>query len=165
MFEEVARRSVARDNVTKVPGPVPTTPHRTYPLRSFLPCGACGLRMHGPERHGVAYYTCETARRHTTLVAAEHPKMVYVREDRAVARVIELLRTHLFGPRRREGLARALEETDPERDAHHDEAERLNSELAKLVVRIRRQVAHTGGRPDLRASVGVGLAACANWPP
>lgn len=54
--------------------------------------------MHGRERHGVAYYTWETARRHATLVAAEHPKMVYVREDRALARVIEFLQTHLFGP-------------------------------------------------------------------
>jgi site-specific DNA recombinase len=142
MFEEAARRSVARDNVTKAANTRADYPPRTYLLRSFLRCGACGLRMHGRERHGVAYYTCETARRHATLVAAEHPKMVYVREDRAVARVIEFLQTHLFGPGRREGLARALEETDPERDAHHDEAERLNSELAELVVRIRRQVAH-----------------------
>jgi hypothetical protein len=32
--------------------------------------------------------------------------MVYVREDRAVERAIEFLQTHLFGPGRREGLAR-----------------------------------------------------------
>ena len=61
---------------------------------------------------------------------------------RTAQRVIEFLQTHLFGPGRREGLARALEETDPERDAHHDEAERLKSELAELAVRIRRQVSH-----------------------
>jgi hypothetical protein len=109
---------------------------------TFLRCGACGLRMHGRERHGVSYYVCETARRQATLVAAEHPKVIYVREDRAVARVIEFLQTHLFGPGRREGLARALEETDPERHEHHDEAERLKSELAELAARIRRQVSH-----------------------
>jgi hypothetical protein len=62
----------------------------------------------------------------------------------AVARVIEFLQAHLFGPGRREGLARALEETDPEREAHHDEAERLKSELAQLAGRIRRQVSHLG---------------------
>jgi hypothetical protein len=73
--------------------------------------------------------------------------MVYLREDRAAARVIEFLQTHLSGPGRREGLARALEETDPERDAHHDEAERLKSELAELAVRIRRQVSHLEGSP------------------
>jgi site-specific DNA recombinase len=142
MFEEAARRSVTRDNVMKAAAARADYAPRTYLLRSFLRCGACGLRMHGRERHGVSYYVCETARRQATLVAAEHPKMIYVREDRAVARVIEFLQTHLFGPGRREGLARALEETDPERDGHHDEAERLKSELVELAARIRRQVSH-----------------------
>ena len=142
MFEEAARRSVSRDNVVKAAAARADYAPRTYLLRSFLRCGACGLRMHGRERHGVSYYVCETARRQVTLVSAEHPKMIYVREDRAVGRVIEFLGTHLFGPGRREGLARALEETDPERDAHHDEAEQLKSELAELAARIRRQVSH-----------------------
>jgi hypothetical protein len=142
MFEEAARRSVSRDNVVKASRTRADYAPRTYLLRSFLRCGACGLPMHGRERHGVTYYVCETTRRQTTLVAPEHPKMIYVREDRAVARVMEFLQTHLFGPGRREGLARALEETDPERDSHHDEAERLKSELAELAVRIRRQVSH-----------------------
>jgi hypothetical protein len=53
--------------------------------------------MHGRQRHGVAYYGCETARRQATLVAPEHPKMVYVREDRVAEPVIEFLQTHLFG--------------------------------------------------------------------
>jgi hypothetical protein len=70
------------------------------------------------------------------------PSETYLREDHAVARVIEFLQTHLFGPGRRKGLARALEETDPERDGHHDEAERLKSELTELAARIRRQVSH-----------------------
>ena len=142
MFEEAARRSVSRDNVVKAAAARADYAPRTYLLRSFLRCGACGLRMHGRERHGVSYYVCETARRQVTFVSAEHPKMIYVREDRAVGRVIEFLGTHLFGPGRREGLARALEETDPERDAHHDEAEQLKSELAELAAPIRRQVSH-----------------------
>ena len=142
MFEEAARRSVSRDNVVKAAAARADYAPRTYLLRSFLRCGACGLRMHGRERHGVSYYVCETARRQATLVAPEHPKMIYLREDRAVARVIEFLQTHLFGPGRREGLARAMEENDPERDGHHDEAERLKSELVELAARIRRQVSH-----------------------
>jgi site-specific DNA recombinase len=142
MFEEAARRSVSRDNVVKATRARADYAPRTYLLRSFLRCGACGLRMHGRERHGVSYYACETTRRQAALVAPDHPRMVYVREDRAVARVIEFLQAHLFGPGRREGLALALEETDPEREAHHDEAERLKSELAQLAVRIRRQVSH-----------------------
>jgi hypothetical protein len=142
MFEEAARRSVSRDNVVKAAAAHADFAPRTYLLRSFLRCGACGLRMHGRERLGVIYYTCQASRRQATLVAPEHPRMVYVREDRAVARVIEFLQAHLFGPGRREGLARALEETDPEREGHHDEAERLKSELSELAVRIRRQVSH-----------------------
>jgi site-specific DNA recombinase len=142
MFEEAARRSVSRDNVVKAAKARSDFKPRTYLLRSFLRCGACGLRMHGRERHGVSYYACETSRRQAPLVAPEHPKMVYVREDRAVERVIEFLQTHLFGPGRREGLARALEDSDPERDLHQDEAERLRSELADLTVRIRRQMSH-----------------------
>jgi len=103
MFEEAARRSVARDNVVKAARARADYAPRTYLLRSFLRCGACGLRMHGRERHGVSYYACETTRRQATLVGPDHPMMVYVREDRAVARVIEFLQTHLFGPGRREG--------------------------------------------------------------
>jgi hypothetical protein len=98
--------------------------------------------MHGRERLGVIYYTCQASRRQATLVEPDHPRMVYVREDRAAERAIEFLQTYLFGPGRREGLARALEETDPERDTHRDETERLQSELAELAVRIRRQVSH-----------------------
>jgi hypothetical protein len=142
MFEKAARRSVARDNVVKAARTRLDYTPRTYLLRSFLRCGACGLRMHGRARHGVSYYACETARRHAPLVAPEHPRMVYVREDRAAERVIEFLQTHLFGPGRRERLARALEETDPERDAHRDDADRIRPELAELAVRIRRQISH-----------------------
>jgi site-specific DNA recombinase len=142
MFEEALRRAVSRDNVVKASAARADYAPRTYLLRSFLRCGACGLRMHGRERLGVIYYTCQASRRQATLVSPDHPRMVYVREDRAVARVVEFLQTHLFGPGRREGLARALEETDPERDGHHDEAERLRSELAEVAVRIRRQVSH-----------------------
>lgn len=98
--------------------------------------------MHRRERHGVAYYACETARRQATLVAPEHPKMVYVREDRAAEQVIEFLQTHLFGPGRREGLARALDESHPEREARRDEVERIRSELAEVALRIRRQLSH-----------------------
>jgi Recombinase zinc beta ribbon domain len=76
MFEEAARRSVSRDNITKAAAARADYAPRTYLLRSFLRCGACGLRMHGRERHGVSYYVCETARRQATLVAAEHPKMI-----------------------------------------------------------------------------------------
>ena len=68
---------------------------------------------------------------------------------------LEFLQTHLFGPGRREGLARALEETDPERDGHYEEAERLRSELAELAVRIRRQVSHLEA-PEAAADAAAG---------
>jgi hypothetical protein len=75
MFEEAARRSVSRDNVVKAAKARSDFKPRTYLLRSFLRCGACGLRMHGRERHGVSYYACETSRRQAPLVAPEHPRL------------------------------------------------------------------------------------------
>jgi hypothetical protein len=72
MFEEAARRSVSRDNVVKAAATRADYTPRTYMLRSFLRCEACGLRMHGRDCHGVSNYVCETARRQATLVAPEH---------------------------------------------------------------------------------------------
>jgi hypothetical protein len=76
------------------------------------------------------------------LVVPEHPKMVYVREDSVAEAVIEFLQTHLFGQGRREGLARALDESHPERDAHKEAVERIRSELAEVALILRRQVSH-----------------------
>jgi site-specific DNA recombinase len=114
----------------------------TYVLRSFLRCGLCGLRMHGKVRSGRngAYYTCELNRRHSGLVPEDHPRMVYLREDKAGEKMIQFLTTHLFGPDRIEALKESLAEVGPEADNAHAEAERLRSELDGIKKRIRRLV-------------------------
>jgi site-specific DNA recombinase len=96
--------------------------------------------MLGRYRHGVAYYVCQASRRQTTLLAPGHPRMVYLREDRAVEKVLHFLQSHLFGPGRREALAQALEATDPEKDEHQGDVDRLRGEVADLGRRIRRQM-------------------------
>ncbi len=142
MFEEAARRGVARDNTTKAARGREGYAPRTHLLRSFLRCGVCGLRMLGQYRHGVAYYVCQASRRQSTLLAPGHPRTVYLREDRAVEKVLHFLESHLFGPGRREALAQALEATDPEKEERLDDAEGLRGEVADLALRIRRQMAN-----------------------
>src|SRR6266542_1011344 len=131
MFEEAARRGVARDNTTKAARGREGYAPRTHLLRSFLRCGVCGLRMLGQYRHGVAYYVCQASRRQSTLLAPGHPRTVYLREDRAVEKVLHFLESHLFGPGRREALAQALEATDPEKEERLDDAEGLRGEVAE----------------------------------
>jgi hypothetical protein len=43
------------------------------------------FRMHGNVRRGRngAYYTCELNRRQSSLVPDDHPRAVYLREDKA----------------------------------------------------------------------------------
>ncbi|MQB02324.1 MAG: hypothetical protein GEU78_19205, partial [Actinobacteria bacterium] len=114
----------------------------SYALRSFLHCGICGLRMHGNVRRGRdgAYYTCELNRRQASLVPGEHPRTVYLREDRAGEKVVEFLSTHVFGPERVDVLREALATTAPEADKAQAEVERLRGELASLQTRIKRLV-------------------------
>ncbi len=98
--------------------------------------------MLGQYRHGVAPYVCQASRRQTSLLAPGHPRTVYLREDRAVEKVLHFLESHLFGPGRREALAQALEATDPEKEERLDDAEGLRGEIADLALRIRRQMAN-----------------------
>jgi hypothetical protein len=67
---------------------------------------------------------------------------VYLREDRAVEKVLHFLQSHLFGPGRREALAQALEATDPEKEERRADVHRLRGEVADLGLRIRRQLAN-----------------------
>jgi DNA invertase Pin-like site-specific DNA recombinase len=142
MFDRANATAVKRDNVTKAAEGHADYRKHTYVLRSFLKCALCGLRMHGKRRRGrnYAYYTCEVSRRHSGLVPEDHPRMVYLREDKAGEKVVEFLATHLFGPDRVEALRKSLTEVGPEADHAEIEAERLRSELDGVKKRIRRLV-------------------------
>ncbi len=93
MFDRANATGVKRDNMTKAAQGHEDYRKHTYVLRSFLKCALCGLRMHGKMRRGrnSAYYTCEINRRHSGLVPEDHPRMVYLREDKAGEKVVEFL--------------------------------------------------------------------------
>ena len=142
MFDRANLTAIKRDNATKAAEGHEEYRKHTYVLRSFLRCGICGLRMHGNVRRGRdgAYYTCELNRRQASLVPEEHPRTVYLREDRAGEKVVEFLSTHVFGPERVDALRRALATTAPEADKAQAEVERLGGEIAGLQTRIKRLV-------------------------
>jgi Recombinase zinc beta ribbon domain len=102
--------------VTKAKGGHEDYRKHTCVLRSFLKCGVCGLRMHGNVRRGRkgAYYTCALNRRQSSLVPEDHPRAVYLREDKAGEKVVEFLTTRVFGPERIEALRASLAEIGPE---------------------------------------------------
>jgi hypothetical protein len=56
-----------------------------------------------------------------------------------------------------------LEETDPERDGHHDEAERLKAELVEVAARIRRQVSTWRPWRPIQTPALRSAAASASW--
>ncbi len=142
MFDRANATAIKRDNVTKAAEGHDDYRKHAYVLRSFLKCALCGLRMHGKMRRGrnTAYYTCEINRRHSGLVPEDHPRMVYLREDKAGEKVVEFLATHVFGPDRIEVLKKCLAEIGPEADSAQSEAGRLRSELDGIKKRIRRLV-------------------------
>ncbi len=142
MFDWANLTAIKRDNVTKARDGHEDYRKHTYVLRSFLRCGLCGLRMHGNVRRGRngAYYTCELNRRQASLVPENHPRTVYLREDKAGAKVVEFLTTHVFEPDRVEALRASLAEIGPEADNVHAEVERLRPDLDGIRKRIRRLV-------------------------
>jgi site-specific DNA recombinase len=142
IFDKANLTAIKRDNVTKAAEGHEDYRKHTYVLRSFLRCGLCGLRMHGNVRRGRngAYYTCELNRRQSSLVPEDHPRAVYLREDKAGEKVVEFLTTRVFGPDRVEALRASLAEIGSEADNVHAELERLRSDLDGIKKRIRRLV-------------------------
>ncbi len=76
--------------------------HRTYVLRSFVHHQQCNKRMFGKTRKGYGYYTCQPK---LDLVGkpeeyADHPRAVYVREDKLLDCVETFFNERVFGPDR-----------------------------------------------------------------
>jgi hypothetical protein len=65
-------------------------------------------------------------------VPEDHPRAVYLREDKAGEKVVEFLTTHVFGPERVESMRASLAEIGPEADNAHAEVERLRSDLDNI---------------------------------
>lgn len=139
IFEQAVRQGIRNSNGAKRPS---AEQPKAFLLRSFVRCSLCGLRMVGNRRRGVHYYLCEARRRPVTLVADDHPRTVYIREDVLAARVVDFLRERVFGPDRVPLIKTSLESADPEHEAREGEVERIRRELRDLTERVRRQVAN-----------------------
>jgi site-specific DNA recombinase len=81
-----ARGPAPRDSGSTVPG------ERPYLLVGLLTCATCGRRMEPAWSNGKAAYRCRHG--HTSAAAPDpgRPKNAYVREDRALERVLALHR-------------------------------------------------------------------------
>jgi site-specific DNA recombinase len=70
---------------------------RSYRLRSFVVCAACGRRMQGKVRQGITYYHCRPYNHRPGAAFADHPPTVYVREESLVEAVGDFFATRVFG--------------------------------------------------------------------
>ncbi|MGI5165691.1 recombinase family protein [Spirillospora sp. CA-253888] len=86
----------------------PSSLGRSYKLRSFITCALCQHRTHGKTRRNNTYYVCQPNKNDRT---DDHPKSFWLREEPVLEALTEFFNSHVFGPRRRTHLARALNET------------------------------------------------------
>lgn len=141
MFDEVILAAGRRDNSGRKGGRDSVSKFN-FPLKSFVRCGICGLRMQGNNRSGVHYYKCVASHRQPTLVPEGHPPTVCVREDWAAERVLMFMNDHLFGPKRIALLHDQFDSRDPALEESADEVARLKAEVSELEVKVRRQLAN-----------------------
>ena len=86
-----------------------------YLYRGILRCGICGLRMWG-NRRTVTYYSCRPASHRSRTIPEDHPRYVYLNEDRLSQALFAFLAGAVFGPDRHAYWQQCLEEAGaPER--------------------------------------------------
>ena len=84
---------------------------RSYLLRSFVICEACGRRMYGRFNKKSTYYVCQPALNHAGKVAErfpDHPASIWIREDPLLAAITEFFAKRILGPDRSDLLAADL---------------------------------------------------------
>ena len=92
-FTEVSSHLAAGRN-----RPATRKPRRTrlpYLLRGLLHCGVCGRRMQGQVNHDELHYRCRYPSEYALANTVEHPRNIYVRQDRVVPPLDAWL-VHLF---------------------------------------------------------------------
>lgn len=72
---------------------------KRYVLAGLLRCGLCGRKMQGSHAHGHARYRCRFPQEYALAVDTDHPRQLYLREDRVVPPLDNWL-TRLFDPER-----------------------------------------------------------------
>lgn len=102
---------------------------RTYLLRGLLFCGVYGRRMGGNYNHGKAHYRCTFREQYAQKNGVEHPRTVYLREDKVVPALDEWL-GQLFDPDNLDATCKQLaaayeqrEDTSRAEQARHTIAE------------------------------------------
>ncbi|HEX5495425.1 MAG TPA: recombinase family protein, partial [Mycobacteriales bacterium] len=93
---------------------------RTYRLRGYLTCVACGRRMCGNTKHPHAYYVCVPKK---AWRPAGHPAAVRVREDAILEHLTNFLATRVFGRYRHDLLDTTL--ATLEQTAKHAHSRRI----------------------------------------
>ena len=62
------------------------------------------------NRRNVTYYSCRPASRHSRNIPEDHPRYVYLNEDRPSEALLRFLADAVFGPDRHAYWQRCLEE-------------------------------------------------------
>lgn len=151
MYDELNARRQARrgSRADNEPNVHPQT-RRTYVLRGMVFCG-CGRRMFGNYRHAHAYYMCwpKNNNRGRPERYIGH-KAIYLREQAILAAISQFLAERVFGPRRRDILARDLDGLDDhaaqQRQTERERLQRVLADLARRQASILRQA--QSGDPD-----------------
>ncbi len=94
-FAEVQQLMASHVRVARPKTVMPT--ERAYLLRGLLFCGVCGRRMGGNYNHGKPHYRCTFPQQYAQKKGLEHPRTVYLREDKVVPALDEWL-GQLFDP-------------------------------------------------------------------
>jgi len=94
-FAEVQQVMASHVRVARPKTVMPT--ERAYLLRGLLFCGVCGRRMGGNYNHGKAHYRCTFREQYAQKKGLEHPRTVYLREDKVVPALDKWL-GQLFDP-------------------------------------------------------------------
>ena len=81
--------------------------NRIYVLSGRVHCGLCGHRMQGNFNHDTPHYRCKFPTDRGAVPGMEHPRSVYIREDRIVPKLDEWIAT-LFDPANLDETCEAL---------------------------------------------------------
>ena len=102
---------------------------RTYVLSGRVHCALCGLRMQGNFSHAANHYRCRFATDRGPVPGMDHPRNVYVREDRIVPKLDEWIGI-LFDPANLDETCEALAMAGGANEVDHARIEAAKRRIA-----------------------------------
>ena len=102
---------------------------RVYVLSGWVHCGLCGLRRQGNFNHATNHYRYKFPSDRGSVPGMDHPRSVYVREDRIVPKLDEWIAT-LFDPANLDATCDALEMAGAATEVDHALIEAARRKLA-----------------------------------